>query len=122
MTTIQEVDIPLVLNYLRPGSAYHWRGAGQFGNSYEAIGEWRDSATEPPVEQEIIDAWDNVIVPADAVLETYRQDIKGRYQPLIGQSVAALSNAELVTLLEAWGILLDGIDLKTGLIQRPAAI
>jgi len=49
-------DIRLMLDRLRPGSAYWW-GGGAFDN-YSQILEWRDSNTTKPTEQEIDDEWD----------------------------------------------------------------
>lgn len=63
MADIREADIRLVLERLRPGSAYHWRGNGGRGNSYDAVGEWRDPDTHKPSEAEIVAEW-----------EVYRQE------------------------------------------------
>ena len=69
MTNIHDVDIRLMLERLRPGSSYHWRGSGATGSGYEAIGEWRDAGTIKPAASEIVSAWD-----------TYQQEQAAREQ------------------------------------------
>ena len=55
------IDWRLILYRLRLGSEYHWLG----GDTYAAIGEWRDSETTKPTEQECLDEWDVYVVERD---------------------------------------------------------
>ena len=72
-TGIRNTDIRLVIERLRPHSAYHWRGNGEFGNDYDAIGEWHDPNSEPPTEAEILAEW-------QAYLEEVAQQEEGEQQ------------------------------------------
>lgn len=56
-TSIQQVDIRLMLSRLRPGAVYGWRGSGDFGNALESV-DWRDTQAAIPTEAEIIAEWD----------------------------------------------------------------
>lgn len=63
MTTIQDVDLKLVLARLRPGSEYQWKGSRDTGYTFtEAVGEWRDPANPPPSEAQCIAEWEVVLV------------------------------------------------------------
>ncbi len=87
MTVIQDTDMRRTIDTLRPGSEYHWRGEGQFGNDMSALGEWRDGQTTPPTEQEIIDHWDNVItilVADEAAAAAAQAAAKGQAQNIPG--------------------------------------
>ena len=55
------MDIQLVISRLRPGAPYHFIGAGDGKDGYEAIGEWRDGFTEKPTEQECEAEWEKVL-------------------------------------------------------------
>ena len=59
------LDWRLVLGRLRPTSSYHWLGDG-VNDTYESIGEWRDSLTTKPTEQECLDEWDVYVVEKTA--------------------------------------------------------
>jgi len=59
------LDWRLVLGRLRPTSSYHWLGDGM-NDTYESIGEWRDSLTTKPTEQECLDEWDVYVVEKTA--------------------------------------------------------
>lgn len=65
-TNILLVDIRLMLGRLRPASAYHWKGDGDFGNTMEAIGDWHDAETVPPTEADILAEWDIYLVEQQA--------------------------------------------------------
>lgn len=60
MADLSNVNIRAVLAEIRPGSEYHWKGDGALGHQYDAIGQWRDPATTPPTEDEILAAWPDV--------------------------------------------------------------
>ena len=60
------IDWRLVLYRLRPGSEYHWLGDGM-NDSYASIGEWRDSQTTKPTEQECLDEWAIYVVEKAAL-------------------------------------------------------
>ena len=51
------VDIPFVLDLIRPGSGYVWLADSYKGASYEAIGEWLDTSTRKPSKTELWQAW-----------------------------------------------------------------
>lgn len=62
MTTIQDVNIVLMLNRLRPSSSYLWARDGSnpnvdLGNTMASILEWRDGNTSQPTEAEVITEW-----------------------------------------------------------------
>lgn len=50
------IDMPLVLQRLRPNSEYHWKSDGW--GTYADIGEWRDPHTAKPTEAELYAEWD----------------------------------------------------------------
>lgn len=50
------IDMPIVLQRLRPGSEYHWKGDGW--GTYADIGDWRDPHTTKPTEAELYAEWD----------------------------------------------------------------
>lgn len=50
------IDMPVVLQRLRPNSEYHWKSDGW--GTYADIGEWRDSHTTKPTEAELYAEWD----------------------------------------------------------------
>lgn len=61
MTTIRDVNIRAVLNALRPGLEYHYKGAGDTGYTLEeAIGDIRTPDATLPTEAEIIAKWDEM--------------------------------------------------------------
>lgn len=107
--TIQEVDIQLVLGRLRPGSAYHWKGQGQFGNTLEAIGEWRDPATQPPTEAEILAEWGRYLEEEEA-RTTLRQQIKNTAASAVGTNIRDLTAAQVKALLAIWLYDIGAID------------
>jgi len=59
------LDWRLILGRLRPTSSYHWLGDG-VNDTYASIGEWRDSLTTKPTEQECLDEWDVYVVEKTA--------------------------------------------------------
>lgn len=44
---ITKIDIQLAMWTIEPSMAYHWRGAGIFGNGYDAIGDMRSEHAKP---------------------------------------------------------------------------
>jgi len=98
---IQDVDIQLVLHRLRPGSAYHWKGAGQFGNTMEAIGEWRDPATQPPTEAEILAEWGRCLEEATAAA-ALRQQVRSLAASAVGVNIRDLTAAQVKALFAIW--------------------
>lgn len=60
MATLQEVDIRLVLERLRPRAEYHWKGDTDTGYAAlsEAVGDWRDVTSTLPTEAELLAEWE----------------------------------------------------------------
>lgn len=114
MTTIQEVNIRLVLSRLRPGSGYHWLGATDTGYTLaQAVGEWRDPNTTPPTEAQLIAEWDvyqqevTAAAAAKAAADTDKDAVKpAQIQAALDQIEADLtllgstpSNAQVLQIL-----------------------
>lgn len=107
--TIQEVDLQLVLGRLRPTSAYHWKGQSDFGNTLEAIGEWRDPNTQRPTEAEILTEWE-VYIQEQTARNTLRQQVRNNIAAAVGTSVADLNAAQVKSLLAVWLYSIGAID------------
>jgi hypothetical protein len=89
---IQEVDIRLVLGRLRPASAYHWSGESDFGNTMEAVAEWRDLTTTPPTEEEVLAEWQRYLQEQAA-----QQQVEAEQQAALS---AAQSKAKTIQVTE----------------------
>lgn len=74
VSTIQEVNIKLTLNRLVPGIEFHWRGDGDFGNAYDAIGDIRSQHTKP-TEQALIDEYNVYLAEARATRATTETEV-----------------------------------------------
>lgn len=103
MSDLTDVNLRAVLAEIRPNSEYHWRGNGQLGNDYEAIGQWRDPATTKPTAAEIRSAWPDVqakLSPAGLQEEEARrlsQSFEWRVIARVLARLGVLSDVETIT-------------------------
>jgi hypothetical protein len=113
MALPSDADIPLILSRIRPGAAWGWLGEDM---ADPANLDWRDGIQAEPTLQELEDEW--TVVLADQATEVaVRQQLKTAYLPLVGKQVSALTNPQLVLLVEILCYIMGGVDEKTRLLK-----
>lgn len=61
---LSDVPIRLAISEMLPGAEFHFAGRGDYGNQYDAIGEWYSKSIPKPTAQQIRAFWDNRVSPA----------------------------------------------------------
>ena len=106
-----DADIPLILGRLRPNAEWGWTGDGTTYSDPSHI-DWRDPVQTEPSESEMETEW-TAILAEEAQKLTVRQQLKAEYDLIDGLTVAALTTAQLKTILEIHQYILGGLNEET---------
>lgn len=116
-STIQEVNLRLVISRLRPGLEYHYRVGRDTGYTLsEAIGDIRTPDGDLPTEQECIDeqnVYDSEVIDT----ATARANLKAIAQGTVGVTYTDLTVDQLKALLAV--LILESGGLADDLTIRP---
>ena len=92
------MDIPLVLDYLRPGE--DWGPCAQSNSPYVDLAKtWRSKKSECPSEQEMLKAWTDIVKPKWDAIENDKKSLQALVTKL--KSGAKMTNEELATILRS---------------------
>lgn len=110
-----DADIPLILSRIRPGAAWRWTGTdGTYDDPAELI--WTDPVQTEPTLTELETDW-TAHLAEQTTTATVQNTLKTAFAPLVGRQVSALTNPELVLLVEILCYVFDGVDHQTRLLK-----
>jgi hypothetical protein len=90
------MDIPLILDHIRPGSEWGWLGEDK--SSYDHL-DWRDSTQEKPTREEVEAAWETVSQALDdaAVRQATCDEAIGRLHALDADALQEMAEGVVTT-------------------------